>query len=192
MVVPSAPPVEATLSQIFRAFLLVGATSFGGGVMAYLRSSLVEKHGWLDDEGFVQFLAMSQSLPGLNSTNMAVLVGDRLRGTPGAIVATVGICLPGAFLMFFVGMLHRQHGARPLVTAAFHGVTAAAVGLVAAVALQIGRKVLTRVDDLAFVALAVIGVSVLHQSVLIVLFVVSALAVWWYRPRDDAPGPPAR
>ena len=97
-----------------------------------------------------------------------------------------------AFLMFFVGMLHRQHGARPLVTAAFHGVTAAAVGLVAAVALQIGRKVLTRVDDLAFVALAVIGVSVLHQSVLIVLFVVSALAVWWYRPRDDAPGPPAR
>ena len=192
MVVPSAPPVEATLSQIFRIFLLIGATSFGGGVMAYLRSSLVEKHGWLDDESFVQFLAMSQSLPGLNSTNMAVLVGDRLRGTPGAIVATAGICLPSAFLMFFVGMLHRQHGARPLVTAAFHGVTAAAVGLVAAVALQIGRKVLTRVDDLAFVVLAVIGVSVLHQSVLVVLFVVGAIAIWWYRPRNDAPGSPAR
>src|SRR5262249_40920162 len=87
MVVPSAPPVEATLIQIFRAFLLIGATSFGGGVMAYLRSSLVEKHGWLDDESFVQLLAMSQSLPGLNSTNMAVLVGDRLRGTLGAAVA---------------------------------------------------------------------------------------------------------
>lgn len=186
-----APPVEATLSQIFRAFLLIGATSFGGGVMAYLRSSLVEKHGWLDDEGFVQLLAMSQSLPGLNSTNMAVLVGDRLRGSLGALAAIMGICLPGAVLMFFVGMLHRQHGARPLVTAAFHGVTAAAVGLVAAVALQIGRKVLTRVDDLAFVALAVIGVSVLHQSVLVVLFVMGALAIWWYRPRA-VPGPPAR
>ena len=160
--------------------------------MAYLRSSLVEKRGWLDDEGFVQLLAMSQSLPGLNSTNMAVLVGDRLRGTLGALVAIAGICLPGGVLMFFVGMLHRQHGARPLVTAAFHGVTAAAVGLVAAVALQIGRKVLTRVDDLAFVVLAVIGVSVLHQSVLVVLFVVGALAIWWYRPRDDASGTRAR
>src|SRR5262249_47703712 len=166
--------------QIFRVFLLIGATSFGGGVMAYLRSSLVEKHGWLDDEGFVQLLALSQSLPGLNSTNMAVLVGDRLRGSLGALVAIAGICLPGAVLIFFVGMLHRQHGARPLVTAAFHGVTAAAVGLVAAVALQIGRKVLTRVDDLAFVVLAAIGVSVLHQSVLIVLFVVSAAPPPWH------------
>jgi chromate transporter len=192
MVVPSAPPVEATLIQIFHAFLLIGATSFGGGVMAYLRSSLVEKHGWLDDESFVQLLAMSQSLPGLNSTNMAVLVGDRLRGTPGALVAIAGICLPGGILMFFLGMLHRQHGARPLVTAALHGVAAAAVGLVAAVAVQIGRKVLTRADDLAFVVLAVIGVSVLHQSVLVVLFVVGALAIWWYRPRDDAPGPSVR
>src|SRR5262249_57638765 len=96
------------------------------------------------------------------------------------LVAFWGIGLPGGTPMFFVGMLHRQHGARPLVTAAFHGVTAAAVGLVAAVALQIGRKVLTRVDDLAFVALAVIGVSVLHQSVLIVLFVVSAAPPPWH------------
>ncbi len=46
MAAPLAPSVEATLSQIFRTFLLIGATSFGGGVMAYLRSSLVEKHGW--------------------------------------------------------------------------------------------------------------------------------------------------
>src|SRR5215468_3096644 len=134
MPAPLAPPVEATLSQIFRVFLVIGATSFGGGVMAYLRSSLVEKHGWLDDEDFVQLLTMSQSLPGLNSTNMAVLVGDRLRGTMGALVAITGICLPGGLLMFFLGMLHREHGNRPLVVAALHGVAAAAVGLLAAVA----------------------------------------------------------
>ena len=46
MAAPLAPLVEATLSQIFRTFLLIGATSFGGGVMAYVRSSLIEKHGW--------------------------------------------------------------------------------------------------------------------------------------------------
>jgi chromate transporter len=192
MPLPSTPPVEATLGQIFRVFLIIGATSFGGGVMAYLRSSLVDKHGWLDDESFVQLLAMSQSLPGLNSTNMAVLVGDRLRGTAGAAAAIAGMCLPGGLLMFVLGMLHRQHGARPLVAAMLHGVAAAAVGLVAAVALQIGRKVLTRPDDLVFVALAVIGVSVLHQSVLLVLLVVGALAIWWHRPRPEALGPPDR
>jgi chromate transporter len=185
----SAPPVRVTLGEIFRAFLLIGATSFGGGVMAYLRSSLVDKHGWIDDPTFVQMLAMSQSLPGLNSTNMAVLAGDRLRGTPGAIAAIAGVCLPGALIMFVIGMLHKVHGDRPFVTAMLHGVAAAAVGLVAAVSVQIGRKVLTRMDDLVFVALAVIGVNVFHMSVLVVLAGLGALAIWWHRPRAEAPLP---
>ena len=71
--------------------------------------------------------------------------------------------------MFVIGMLHSAHGDRPLVTAMLHGVAAAAVGLVAAVSVQIGRKVLTRMDDLVFVALAVVGVNVFHLSVLVVL-----------------------
>ena len=70
-------------------FLFIGATSFGGGVVAYLRDSLVEKHRWLDDASFLEVLSISQTLPGLNATNMAVLVGDRLRGLPGAMIATV-------------------------------------------------------------------------------------------------------
>jgi chromate transporter len=187
-----APPVEVTLGEIFRAFLFIGATSFGGGVMAYLRGTLVDKHGWIDDPTFVQMLGMSQSLPGLNSTNMAVLVGDRLRGTLGAVAAITGICLPGGILMFIVGMLHRQHGDRAVVTAMLHGVAAAAVGLVLAVTVQIGRKVLTRMDDLAFVALAVIGVNLLHLPILVVLVTVGGLAIWWYRPRTEAPVLPGR
>jgi chromate transporter len=182
-----APAVKVTLGEIFRAFLLIGATSFGGGVMAYLRNSLVDKHGWIDDPTFVQMLAMSQSLPGLNSTNMAVLAGDRLRGTLGAAAAIAGVCLPGGLIMFVIGMLHSAHGNRPLVVAMLHGVAAAAVGLVAAVSVQIGRKVLTRIDDLVFVALAVVGVNVFHISVLVVLAGLGALAIWWHRPRTEAP-----
>ena len=182
-----APAVKVTLGEIFRAFLLIGATSFGGGVMAYLRNSLVDKHGWIDDATFVQMLGMSQSLPGLNSTNMAVLAGDRLRGTLGAAAAIAGVCLPGGLIMFVIGMLHSAHGNRPLVVAMLHGVAAAAVGLVAAVSVQIGRKVLTRIDDLVFVALAVVGVNVFHISVLVVLAGLGALAIWWHRPRTEAP-----
>ncbi len=183
---------EVTLGEIFRAFLLIGGTSFGGGAMAYLRHGLVDKRRWIDDSTFVQMVAMSQSLPGLNSTNMAILVGDRLRGTAGAAVAICGLCLPGGLLMFVIGILHGQHADRPAATAILHGVAAAAVGLVMAVAVQLGRKVLTRIDDLGFVALAVIGVNLLHLPVLVVLVVVGALAIWWHRPRTVAPPPPSR
>lgn len=174
---------KATLGEIFLAFLLIGATSFGGGVVAYLRSGLVDKHGWLDDREFVELLSISQTLPGLNATNMAVLVGDRLRGALGATAAICGICLPGALVMIGAGMLYRRHGDRPAGTAMLHGVAAAAVGLILATTVQLGRKSLHHVVDLVFVALTIIGVNVLHQSVPRVLFAVGVIAILWYRPR---------
>jgi chromate transporter len=177
-------PSDVTLGEIFRAFLLIGATSFGGGVVAYLRSSLVTKHSWLDDEKFVELLSISQTLPGLNATNMAVLVGDRLRGGPGAIAAVCGVCLPGALLMYAVGIVYHVHGDRPLVTAMLRGVAAAAVGLILATTVQLGRRSLHHIYDLVFVALAVIGVNRLHLSVPYVLLGVGALAILWYRPRS--------
>jgi len=176
----------ATVGEIFRAFLLIGATSFGGGAVAYLRSHLVGKHRWVDDPTFVEILSISQSLPGLNSTNVAILVGDRLRGGAGAAAAITGLCLPGALVMFAVGMAYGAHGDRPLVMAMLHGVAAAAVGLVTAVTVQLGRKSLESLGDLAFVALAVAGVSLLHLPVPFVLLGVGALAIWWHRPRAGA------
>ena len=180
---PSAPPRDARLGEIFFAFLLIGATSFGGGVVAYLRSGLVDKRGWLDDKEFVELLSISQTLPGLNATNMAVLVGDRLRGALGATAALCGICLPGALIMIGAGILYRAHGDRPAGTAMLHGVAAAAVGLILATTVQLGRKSLSHAADLVFVALTVIGVNLFHQSVPRVLFGVGLLAILWYRPR---------
>jgi chromate transporter len=174
---------KVSVAEIFGAFLLIGATSFGGGVVAYLRSSLVEKHRWVDDKTFVEMLAISQSLPGLNATNMAILVGDRLRGAVGAIAAILGVCLPGALLMYAVGTLYHVHGGRPLVTAMLRGVAAAAIGLILATTVQLGRKSLDGIYDLVFVALAVIGVNRLHLSVPYVLLGVGALGILWYRPR---------
>jgi len=178
---PETPSV--TIAQIFLEFLLIGATSFGGGVVAYLRSGLVGKRGWLDDRSFVELLSISQSLPGLNATNMAMLVGDRLRGTRGALAAIVGICLPGGLLMLVVGRLYQEHGDHPLATAALKGVAAAAVGLILATAVQLGRKSLGHVADLVFVAVTVVAVNRFHLSVPVVLVAVGLLATLWYRPR---------
>jgi chromate transporter len=176
-------PREVSIFEIFTVFLLIGATSFGGGVVAYLRSSLVAKHEWLDDKTFVELLAISQTLPGLNATNMAVLVGDRLRGVRGALAAIGGMCLPGAFLMYGVALVYHVRGDRPLAVAGLKGVAAAAVGLILATTFQLGRKSLAHLADLVFVVLTVVGVNQLHQSVPRVLIVVGAIAILWYRPR---------
>ncbi|HXW73735.1 MAG TPA: chromate transporter [Steroidobacteraceae bacterium] len=179
----AASPNGVSTAQIFREFLLIGATSFGGGVVAYLRNGLVTRRQWVDDKEFVELLSISQTLPGLNATNMAILVGDRLRGAMGALAAICGICLPGAALMYLVAMVYAAHGDHPLATAALKGVAAAAVGLVLATCVQLGKKSLSNTYDLIFVALTVLGVNRLHQSVLTVLAVVGIVAILWYRPK---------
>jgi chromate transporter len=173
---------KVSVLDIFIEFLIIGATSFGG-VVPYLRNSLVTKRHWVDDKEFVELLSISQTLPGLNATNVAVLLGDRLRGIVGAFVAIVGMCLPGAALMFAVGIFYRSHGDHNFVTSCLKGVAAAAVGLILATVVQLGKKSLSHRYDLIFVLITVLAVNRLHQSVPRTLIVVGILAILWYRPK---------
>ena len=185
-------PHDARVGEIFLAFLSIGATSFGGGVIAYLRNGVVEKHRWLDDRAFIDLMMISQIVPGLKAVNLATLIGDRLRGTAGALAALLGICLPGAFLMYVVGVVYQIERDWPLLEAALTGVAPAAVGLLLATVVELGRKKsLSRIDDLVFVALTVIGVNRLHVHVVSALLGVGTLAALWYgivrRPKAVSP-----
>jgi chromate transporter len=173
-----------SIGQIFLEFLIIGATSFGG-VVPYLRGSLVTKRHWVDDKEFVEMLSISQSLPGLNATNMAILMGEKLRGALGSMVAILGICLPGATLMYVVGMFYHVHGDHVWVTAALRGVAAAAVGLILSTVVGLSKKSLAQKFDFVFMALTVIAVNRLHQSVPRALIAVGLLAVLFHRPRKE-------
>jgi chromate transporter len=164
---------------------MIGATSIGGGLVAYLRRGLVAKRGWVDDPTFVQMLAISEALPGLNGTNIAILAGDRLRGAGGAAAAILGICLPGALIMLAAAIVYDAHGDRPVVAAMLATIAAAAVGVTFAVTVQLGQNLLKRVSDFAFASLTVLLVHWLHMSILVALLGVGALAIWWYRPRAN-------
>jgi chromate transporter len=179
-------PVNVSLAAIFREFLFIGATSFGG-VVPYLRGRLVVKRCWLEDPDFVEMLSMSQSLPGLNATNMAVLLGDRLRGALGSLVAIIGMCLPSALLMFLVGLVFRGHTEIAWFAAALKGVAAAAVGLILFTVLRLSEKSIDHPMDLVFVAMTVIAVNHFHLSVLWALLGVGAIAILWHRPRGPKP-----
>jgi chromate transporter len=179
--------VAVSTARIFLEFLTIGAISFGG-VVPYLRGSLVSRQNWLSDREFVEMLSISQSLPGLNATNMAILVGQKLNGALGAIVAVLGICLPGSLLMFVVGIVYRAHGDHAWATGALKGVAAASVGLVLSTVVQLSKRSLEERLDYVFVVLTVVAVNRLHQSVLTTLVVVGLMAVLWHRPRQEKEG----
>ena len=176
---------RVSLGKLFNVFALIGVTSFGGGIVAYLRRALVDKEKWLDEDGFMAALEIAQTLPGLNSTNMSVIVGRKLRGPAGALVATLGMILPGAVIVTALGFTYVALRHDPKVAVVLTGVAAAAVGLLVQVTLKIGWKQLIRPQDLIFVVVVFVLVGIFHVSLLVTLIAVAPLAIWMHRPRTE-------
>lgn len=179
-------PRRVSLREIFLTFLLIGATSFGGGLVAYLRTSVVRSKHWMTDDEFLAALEIAQALPGLNSTNMSVLVGDLLRGWRGAVVAFLGMTLPGTAMVLGLSAVYVELNDNPLVNGVLAGVGAVSVGLLAGVTLQVGQRQLGRAKDLLVVVATALLIEVVHAPFLLVLLTMTPLAVWMYRPRASA------
>jgi chromate transporter len=173
---------QPTILQLFSVFLYIGATSFGGGVIAYLREHLVERQKWLDHEHFLASLEIGETVPGLISTNVAVIVGGRLRGVLGSVVAVLGMTLPGALAVFLLGLLYSRFRSNPEVGATLSGIGAAAVGLIFAVTLQIGSRELKHWRDVAILVPTFVLVGIVHVSLLPVLVVLAPIAVQLNHP----------
>ncbi|WP_296806773.1 chromate transporter [Thiocapsa sp.] len=181
---PSAADAPPSIGKIFTAFAMIGVSSFGGGLVAYLRDVVVDREKWLTGDEFLGALEIGQTLPGLNSTNVAVIVGRKLRGPRGAAAAALGLILPGVAILIVLGLLYVRFHNNPDVAAALAGVAAAAVGLLLQVTLKIGGRSFLRPKDLMFIIPTFLMVGVFHVSLAATLFLLAPIAIWLNRPES--------
>jgi chromate transporter len=174
------------LRDIFIQFAIIGAISFGGGIIAYERILLVDKRKWLSSDEFMAYLAISQTMPGLNSVNMAVLAGDHLRGILGAITATIGLILPGSLFVLGMGVLYSAASDHPLANLILLGIAAAASGLLAAVTYRIGDDNWRQLKSLLIIVATFLLMSVAKLSLPLVLLIMAPIAIYLYRPSKVA------
>jgi chromate transporter len=81
------PDRPVPLASLYGLFFVVGLSSFGGGLTAWFHREVVLARQWMTDDEFFSGYSLAQVLPGVNSTNMAVYIGQHLRGAIGAAVA---------------------------------------------------------------------------------------------------------
>ncbi len=104
MTVEAKPTVHAgrgSAWEVFRVFLKLGVTSFGGPIahLGYFRDELVQRRRWLDDKEYGDLVALSQFLPGPASSQVGFGIGLLRAGARGAIAAFLAFTLPSAILM---------------------------------------------------------------------------------------------
>ena len=120
--------------RLFTTFFRIGAFTFGGGwaMISLLERDIVNSQRWLTKEEFLDNLAISQSLPGILAVNMAIAVGYKMRGIPGAIVATLGTILPYFLIILSIAIfltpetIQQNH----VLSSIFKGIRPAVVALI--------------------------------------------------------------
>ncbi|MDY7094784.1 MAG: chromate efflux transporter [Acidobacteriota bacterium] len=147
-----------TLLSLGLFFLKVGAVLYGSGyvLIAFLEGDLVRRWGWLTDTQLLDAVAVGQLTPG-PVLSTATFVGYLLAGVPGAAVATVAIFLPSFTFVAVLNPLIPKLRRSPWTAAFLDAVNAAALGLMAAVTVQLALAVLTGWIPIAIAVLAAVA-----------------------------------
>ncbi|MCG8500436.1 MAG: chromate transporter [Firmicutes bacterium] len=129
------------LIELFSITLKLGAFTFGGGYAMFplMEREYVEKKGWFETEEMLDILAVSQSLPGMISINASIMVGYRLFGVLGSMVAVFGLALPSLIVLSLISYFYLQFKENTYVNAALSGIRVAVIGLLIQAVIKLGK-----------------------------------------------------
>jgi chromate transporter len=167
------------LIRLFLSFLKIGSVVFGSGyvLLAFLQAEFVERLHWLTDKQLIDAIAVGQFTPGPVFTT-ATFIGYIVAGWAGAVVATVGIFLPGFVLVAVSGPLIPRLRRSAVAAAALDGVVAGSLALIAVVAWQLGRaSIIDRATLIIFVASLI---ALLRFRINSAWLVAAAAVVGWF------------
>lgn len=123
---------------LFWEFLKIGLFSVGGGMATLpFLYDLSDSTGWFTHAQLADMLAVSESTPGPVGINMATYVGYTVGGFGGALLATLGVILPGTVIVLIIASMLDKFRGNKYVDAAFYGLRPASTGLIAAAGVSV-------------------------------------------------------
>ena len=134
--------------KLFLNFLMIGALSFGGGYgMVSLVRETVISNGWLTENEFLNFIAVSESTPGPLAVNMATFIGSTQGGILGSFLATLGVVLPSFIIILLIAAVLKNLMKYAGVNAFLSGVRPCVIAMILATAISMAVSTLLGFTD---------------------------------------------
>lgn len=178
---------RVTLLEISLAFLQLGLTAFGFAILQKLKALVLGRH-WLSEEEMNDGLAMVQLYPGPIMVDFTAYAGYKVRGIPGAIVATTSFILPTLILMLVLSSIYFALGSLPWVRPLFLGLEAIVVGVVLNVILDFGQRALKGRTE-AVIALAAFAALAFQLNAVLIVLVTLLIGAFFIHPPGKDPHP---
>src|SRR3981081_1406403 len=172
-----------SLSDLVKYFLKLGTLGFGGPValVGYMHRDLVENRNWISEADYKEGLTLAQLMPGPLAAQLAIYLGYVHFGNLGATLAGIAFVLPSFVMVVALGAAYMAYGGLSWMQAVFYGVGAAVIGIIAISAYKLTAKSIGKDWLLWAIYLIAAGVTVVTESEIVWIFLVSGLLVWLVR-----------
>ena len=128
--------------EIFLTFAKIGVMTFGGGMtmLPILQREIIENKGWADEAELMDYYALSQCTPGIIAVNVSTFIGQKLKGIPGGIIATLGVVFPSLVIITILAGLITNFSHLEVVRSAFAGIQVSVCVLIFNAAVKLLKK----------------------------------------------------
>ena len=172
---------NSEIKELAKLFLKLGLTAFGGPVahIAMMQEEVVQKRKWLSEQHFLDLIGATNLIPGPNSTEMAIHIGNERAGWKGLIVAGLCFILPAVFITGFFAWGYKQYGQLPEIQPFIYGIKPAIIAVILAAIYPLAKKSLKSIP-LAGIGIAVLILSLLDFHEIYLMFGAGLFALFWY------------
>lgn len=160
---------------LFKSMFVLSACTFGGGfvIVSLMKKKFVEELKWLEEDEMLDVTAITQSSPGPLPVNASVIIGYRMAGVVGSLVAILGTILPPMIIISIISLFYEQFRTNKYIAIALQVMRAGVAAVIFDVVINLASNVLKtrRVLYITMMIAAFICTYLLGVSAMIVILV---------------------
>lgn len=160
------------LWTLFKSMFVLSACTFGGGfvIVSLMKKKFVEELGWLEENEMLDITAITQSSPGPLPVNASVIIGYRMYGVLGSLIAVLGTILPPMIIISLICVFYEQFRTNTYIAIALQVMRAGVAAVILDVTLNLAKNVCST-KSVFYIALMIIAFTATY------VFKISAMII---------------
>ena len=178
------------LKTLFLSTLYLSAFTFGGGyvIITLLKNKFVDELKWISEEEMLDFVAIAQSSPGPIAVNGAIVIGYKICGFPGILVAVLGAIIPPFVILTVVSAFYAAFRTNPYIQSLLFGMKSGVSAVIVSVVWDMAFGIVKKKDLFLIVIMAAAFILNYYLKVNVILIIVATLIIGIFRSLIKARG----
>lgn len=168
--------------KLFLSTFYLSAFTFGGGyvIVPLMRKKFVNEYGWIDENEMIDLIAIAQSAPGVIAINASLIIGYKLAGMLGAIVALVGTVLPPLIIISIISLFYIAFRDNRIVNGAMQGMQAGVAAVIADVVFKMVGDIRKK-DKLSTYLMIIVFIATFFVNIIVIILTCGVFGIIYNR-----------